>query len=106
MGIRYPLAGLRASRRPPATLLEETTLELRVRPSDCDLNLHVNNGRFLTLMDLGRIDHAGRSGLIGLFRRERWNPVAAGATIRFRRELRLGSRYRIVTRVVGWDDDW
>jgi len=28
----------------------------RVWPTDLDLSLHVNNGRYLTLMDLGRSD--------------------------------------------------
>lgn len=104
--LRYPLAGLRALRRPRASLLDETSVSMRVRPTDCDSYLHINNGRYLSLMDIGRIDHAGRCGMIGLWRRTGWKPVAGGATIRFRRELRLGSRYTLFTRCIGWDEGW
>ena len=29
---------------------------MRVWPNDLDTNAHMNNGRYLTLMDLGRFD--------------------------------------------------
>ena len=106
LGIRYPLAGLRALRRSKVELLEWTEVRLRVRPSDCDVYLHVNNGRYLSLMDIGRIEHAARCGFIRLWRRTGWKPVAGGATIRFRRELRMGTRYTLRTRCVGWDEGW
>lgn len=106
LGIRYPLAGLLGLRGRPIGFLERTELHMRVRPSDCDVLMHVNNGRYLSLMDIGRIDHAGRSGLIRVFRRTGWKAVAGGATIRFRRELRLGTRYVLRTRCVGWDEGW
>ena len=104
LGLRYPLAGLRAVRKPAIDLLEESTLQLRVHLRDCDVLMHVNNGRYLSLMDLGRIDHSGRSGLIREMRARRWGAVAGGATIRFRRELRWRSRYTLRTKVVGWDE--
>lgn len=106
LGFRYPLAGLRSLRGRRVNLLEESVVHMRVRVSDCDINMHVNNGRYLSLMDIGRIEHVARAGAIPVFRRNRWNPVAGGATIRFRRELRVGSRYTLRTQVVGWDDGW
>ena len=106
LGLRYPLAGLRAMRKPSIGVLDETRLSMRVRPSDCDVLMHVNNGRYLSLMDIGRINHAGRCGMIGLWRRTGWKPVAGGATIRFRRELRLGAKYTLRTRCVGFDEGW
>ena len=39
-------------------------VELIVLPNDLDTNLHMNNGRYLTLMDLGRLDLFVRSGLL------------------------------------------
>ncbi|MCW2927592.1 MAG: hypothetical protein JWM86_1560 [Thermoleophilia bacterium] len=106
LGLRYPFAGIRSLRKPKVGLLEWSSVRMRVRPSDCDLYLHINNGRYLSLMDIGRTDHAGRSGLIGMFRSRGWKPVAGGATIRFRRELRIGTRYTLHTRCAGWDDGW
>lgn len=106
LGFRYPFAGLRALRKPSADLYEWTSVAMRVRITDCDSYLHVNNGRYLSLMDIGRINHAGRCGMIGLWRRTGWKPVAGGATIRFRRELRIGTKYTLRTRCVGWDEGW
>jgi len=34
-------------------LLDHGHIAFRVRPNDCDINLHLNNGRYLTFMDLG-----------------------------------------------------
>ena len=106
LGLRYPFAALRSLRGPKVDLYEWTSVAMRVRITDCDSYLHVNNGRYLSLMDIGRINHSGRCGLIGLWRRTGWKPVAGGATIRFRRELRIGARYTLRTRLVGWDEGW
>jgi acyl-CoA thioesterase FadM len=106
LGIRYPLTGLRARRRARIDILDEARLQLRVRARDCDWYGHINNGRYLSLMDLGRIDLVVRCGFYDACREHGWKPVAAGATIRFRRELRWRMRYELVTRCVGWGDGW
>lgn len=79
-------------------------LTLRVLPNDLDLALHMNNGRYLAIMDLGRIDLLLRSGLAGAVWRNGWTPVANAALIRFRRELRAFAQYRLATRIVGWHE--
>jgi acyl-CoA thioesterase FadM len=83
---------------------EASVLALRVLPNDLDLSLHMNNGRYLAIMDLGRLDLLLRSGLGGAVWRKGWTPVANAALVRFRRELRPFDRYRLETRVVGWLD--
>jgi acyl-CoA thioesterase FadM len=77
-------------------------LFLRVLPNDLDISFHMNNGRYLAVMDLGRLDLLIRSGLGGAVWRYRWTPVANAAVIRFRRELRIFDSYRLDTRVAGW----
>jgi acyl-CoA thioesterase FadM len=81
-----------------------SVLRLRVLPNDLDLSLHMNNGRYLQIMDLGRLDLLIRSGLGGAVWRNGWTPVANAALVRFRRELRGFDSYRLETRVVGWLD--
>lgn len=81
-----------------------SVLALRVLPNDLDLSLHMNNGRYLAVMDLGRLDLLIRSGLGRAVWRNGWTPVANAALIRFRRELRVFVRYRLETRVVGWQE--
>ena len=75
-----------------------------VLPNDLDTNLHMNNGRYLTLMDLGRLDLFMRSGLMRALRGTGWIPILSAAKVRFRREMRLWRRFRIETRIVYWAD--
>lgn len=78
-------------------------LNFRVWPHDLDLSIHMNNGRYLTLMDLGRTDILIRSGLWREVWRHKWTPIASAITIRFQRELRLFQRFRLETRLLCWD---
>ena len=95
---------LTASKRPPLTLPVSTSvLHFRVWPHDLDLSLHMNNGRYLTLMDLGRLDIMLGSGLLRAALRHRWTPIASAITIRYRRELRPFQKFRLETRLINWD---
>ncbi len=42
----------------------KNSLCLRVLPNDIDINLHMNNGRYLTVCDLTRVDMFIRTGLV------------------------------------------
>jgi acyl-CoA thioesterase FadM len=101
---RAAWTGVKALRRPTLEPLGESTLRLRVLPNDLDYNLHVNNGRYLMLMDLGRLDLVVRLGIIGELRRRRWNPVVAAAQIRYRRSLAPFESFLLRSRIVGWDE--
>lgn len=95
-----------AWRRSPLTMLDQSRLTLRVWPNDLDTNIHMNNGRYLTLMDLGRVDLIIRSGLWRVIRDNRWAPVIGSAKMSYRRPLDPFQRFDIVTQVLGWDDKW
>lgn len=77
---------------------------MRVWPRDLDPLMHVNNGVYLSMLDLGRIDLMLRSGLMRILRASGWYFVVAAETIHFRRSLKLFQRFEIETRVLGWDD--
>jgi acyl-CoA thioesterase FadM len=79
-------------------------LTYRVLPTDLDLNGHMNNGRYLTIMDLGRLDHVLRSGLWRPIWRNGWAPMLGSAVIRYRREMRLLQRFTLETRIAAWSD--
>ena len=91
-------------RRPKLSIWGESSLPLRVLPTDIDIAMHVNNGMYFSLMDLGRFDLMIRSGTWSLMRRRGWSPVANGETISFRKSLTLGQRYSIETRIIGFDE--
>ena len=97
---------LTARLRGPVGLLDESRLRLVVLPSDLDTNLHMNNGRYLSIMDLGRLDYVARVGLLRIVIRRRWIPLVGSATIRYRRSLQPFDRFELITRTVCWDDKW
>jgi acyl-CoA thioesterase FadM len=83
---------------------EEVRTGFRVWPSDLDTNLHMNNGVYLSIMDLGRTDLVLRSGLMRVVKERGWYPVVASQAIRYRRSLDPFKRFEVHTRVLGWDD--
>ena len=95
---------LTVRRRPPCPAIGPCETQLRVLPTDLDIFMHVNNGVYLTMMDLGRTDLMLRAGFFHSIRKNGWYPVVAAESIRFRRSLRLWQRFVIQTRVLGWDD--
>lgn len=86
--------------------LEPSALTFHVLPNDLDPNWHLNNGRYLTIMDLGRFDLTLHSGLMREVIRRKWMPVLGGATITFQRPLKLFQRYTLTTRIIAWDEKW
>ena len=77
-----------------------------IYPNDLDINFHVNNGRYLTLCDLGRIDLFLRSGLAKVMIREKWFPVVGNVTMTFIKPLYLFNRIRISSTVTHWDEKY
>jgi acyl-CoA thioesterase FadM len=96
------LASLFRARLDPVR--DASRLDFRVWPTDLDLSFHMNNGRYLTVMDLGRADLMLRSGLWRAALKYRWAPVVNAAKIRFRRELKLFQSFRLETRIVAWGE--
>lgn len=80
-------------------------LSFRVWPHDLDTSLHMNNGRYWTLMDLGRVDIMIRSSLWRAILKNGWIPVVGAGQIRFRRELRLFQPFTLETRLVTWSEE-
>ncbi len=73
-------------------------------PWDLDMWIELNNGRTLTLYDLGRIPLARRVGLVDVLRRRGWGLTMAGASVRWRQRVRTFERIEMHSRCVGWDD--
>jgi acyl-CoA thioesterase FadM len=86
--------------------LSESVLHLRVLPNDLDLNIHMNNGRYLSLMDLGRLDLLIRTDLAKALVRHRWQPLVGAVNVRYKMSLLPFQKYKLKTKVVGWDEKW
>lgn len=76
----------------------------RCWPWDIDIWMELNNGRSLTLYDLGRIPLANRIGLIKLLKDNRWGLTMAGVSVRWRQRIRTFEKIEMHSRCVGWDD--
>lgn len=72
-------------------------------PWDLDPWIELNNGRTLTLYDLGRIPLAVRTGLSDILREKKWGITVAGNTTRYRRRIKMFNRFTMVSRMIGWD---
>lgn len=90
--------------RRPLPPLGPCVTPLRVWFTDLDTLRHVNNGVYLSMMDLGRVELMMRSGLARMMRERDWFTVVVAETIQFRRSLTLFQEFHIETRVLGWDD--
>ena len=73
-------------------------------PWDLDFWMELNNGRALTLFDLGRVPFSMRIGIAGLIRTKGWGMTMAGVSVRYRRRVRMFQQVEMRTRCVGWDD--
>lgn len=104
--LRLARVGFRLISGPKVDLLATTRVDLRVWPNDLDLNLHVNNGRYLALADIGRIDWFVRTGVLEVARTQKAFPVIGDAIAKFRRDLKLFQAFEIRTRLIGWDRKW
>ena len=103
---RLLFAIFRSYRRPGISLLETSVVALHVWPNDLDLNLHMNSGRYVSMMDIGRIALLAETRLLDRVLGMRWRPVVGGALIRYRRSLLPFERFEVRTRAVCWDEKW
>lgn len=72
-------------------------------PWDLDPWRELNNGRTLTLYDLGRLPLGLRTGLHRVLAANGWGMTVAGNTTRYRRRVRMFDRVTMVSRALGWD---
>lgn len=86
------------------SLWDTVTIPFRVNVADLDLLRHMNNGRYLSLLDLGRLDLLGRAGFWAVVKRHGWYPVVSAQSITYRKSLTLGQRFELTTRFIGFDE--
>jgi acyl-CoA thioesterase FadM len=87
---RLPIDGVHVSRH-------------RCWPWDIDPWRELNNGRTLTLYDLGRLPLAIRTGLTRVLRANGWGLTVAGSSVRYRRRVRVFQQVEMRSKMVGRD---
>jgi acyl-CoA thioesterase FadM len=106
--VRIPALAIRQHIRPlpPLGPLEEDRLSMRVWPNDIDFNLHLNNARYLSMMDFGRMHLLARTRILDHVIRSRWTPLLGAVWMTYRRSLPLFARFTLSSRTVCWDARW
>ncbi len=104
MLLRTLLMMLTSRRRSRLTFRDVGRVTMRVMPNDIDLLGHINNGIYLSLMDLGRMDLMIRTGDWKRLGKLGWYPVASNVTISYRRSLRTWEKYTLETKMIGFDE--
>jgi acyl-CoA thioesterase FadM len=106
--VRIPALAIRQHLRPlaPLGVLEEDRLRMRVWPNDIDLNLHMNNARYLSVMDYARTHLLARTRLLEHILRSRWQPLVGAVWVTYRRSLPVFAAFGLGSRLVCWDERW
>ena len=87
-------------------ITDTSEIKLIANINDIDNYLEMNNGRILTLFDLGRTDFAIRTGLGKKLLEKRWGLVVAGSTIQYRKRVRAFDKVTIKTHLKAFDERW
>jgi acyl-CoA thioesterase FadM len=98
------LTALRRDTIIPALL--KNSIGIRIMPNDLDVNMHVNNGRYLTLCDLTRVDFFIRSGIAVLMLRHKWSPVIAEHTMTYLRPIKVFAKIDIHMEITHFDEKY
>lgn len=106
--VRIPALAIRQHVRPlpPMGVLDVDRQRMRVWPNDIDLNLHLNNARYLSIMDYGRTHLLARMRLLEHIVRSRWTPLVGAVWMTYRRPLPVFAPFTLESRLVCWDERW
>ena len=87
-------------------ILDDCLTSMRVWPNDLDLNMHMNSGRYLSMMDVGRMDILAQTRMLRPVLKRGWRPLVGATFIRYRRSLLPFERFTVRSRIAAWDEKW
>ena len=82
------------------------SINLRVLPQDIDLFMELNNGRYVTLLDLGRFSYGAKVNMGSFLKKNNWSLTIVGTYNEYRYRLRIFQRFKLQTRILGYDEKW
>lgn len=101
---RILFQSLRARKQPSLGLWDTHVSQHICMPWDLDLWMELNNGRTLTLFDIGRVSMGERNGTNAAAKEHRFGIAMAGATVRYRKRITMFQKLEMRTRCAGFDD--
>jgi acyl-CoA thioesterase FadM len=103
---RFLFAILTSGLRRRIAPLDSATVYFRALPQDCDLNFHLNAGRYVSFMDIARVELMSRMRVLRPVLQRGWRPIVGGASISYRRSVMPFERFSVTSRVAAWDEKW
>lgn len=105
----YPIFRLmremrRSRKLPPLKYGETHITHVTCMPWDIDYQMEMNNGRILTLFDIGRVAMLDRLGVVKRLGELKWYGTIAGSTVRYRRRVTLFQKLEMRSRGIGVDE--
>ena len=82
------------------------SINLIVLPQDIDPFMELNNGRYVTLLDLGRFSLGAKVNMVSFLKRNNWSLTIIGTYNEYRHRLRLFQRFILKTKIIGYDEKW
>ena len=104
--LRLLILIIRSYWKPRLSITDVSTLKFYVLPNDLDINMHMNNGRYNSIMDLGRVDIMLRTGVLKTMYKKGWIGIVGSIHTKFIRPLKLFQAYELHSQIVYWDEKW
>ena len=82
------------------------SVNLIVLPQDIDPFMELNNGRYVTLLDLGRFSLGSKVNMASFLKKNNWALTIVGTYNEYRYRLRLFQRFILKTKIIGYDEKW
>ena len=90
--------------RPQISIFDACSTDFFCVPTDLDVNFHMNNGVYLSLMDLGRMDLMMKSGTFWKLFQQGFYPVVVSESIRFRKSIEVFQHFEMITQIESFDE--
>ncbi len=100
---RFILALLILRIKPRSDIFEPVERQFRVKPWDLDLNVHLNNAKYLKYLDKGRIEHIIYCKPVRALYQRKLKLIVANIEISYLRSLMPFQKFTVSSRVTGWD---
>jgi len=66
----------------------------------------MNSGRYLSMMDIGRVEIMARTRMLRSVLKRGWRPMVGATFIRYKKSLLPFERFTVRSRIVCWDEKW
>jgi len=82
-------------------------ISFRVKPWDCDPNMHMTNSRYFAYMDYARFWRYFHTGTFTeMFLKKRWMPMAVSQEITYIQDISPLEKFEVQTQLAGWDEKY